>query len=312
MSIAIPKFNNNNTSKVLVNRVSSFNGRYLTPQIYFPQKILDKPTNTRLESLDPRDWLRDYFLFAPSKKISEVKLKEGVKLEEVFINTQDGEKLHGYFMPASVRVGSVRVGLKPTPNKVILYLHGNDENVSRWYLGPANLQEHISVNALIMDYRGYGKSTGSPSGQGVIKDALAMYKYLIDKGYKPDDISLYGRSLGGAVALELATRVKVKSVIIQSSFTSLRDLMKFQYPSVPSFLMKNNLFNSQENIKKIKVPVLISHGTDDDIVPVHHGNELYKAANTPKELIVLKGAGHKHLKSFFTEEYFQALKRLLL
>ncbi len=283
----------------LLNKIIPFHEKLQAQKIYDLNR-LQQNTNARLDSLDPRDWLRDYFIFAPSKNINETKIKEGINLEEVFINTPDRERLHGYFIPASI----------PT-DKVMLYLHGNDENVSRWYLGPVNLQEHIPANALIVDYRGYGKSTGTPSGKGVIQDALSMYKYLIDKGYKPENISLYGRSLGGAVALELATKVKVRSVIIQSSFSSLRELLKFQLPKLPSFLIKNNLFNSIENIKKVKVPVLISHGTKDDIVPLDHGYKLYKDANEPKQLIVLNGAGHKHLKEFYTKEYFDTLKELI-
>lgn len=282
-----------------LNKIIPFHEK-LQAQKTYDLNRLQQNTNARLDSLDPRDWLRDYFIFAPSKNIHEIKNNDGINLEEVFINTPDGEKLHGYFIPSSV----------PT-DKVMLYLHGNDENVSRWYLGPVNLQENIPANALIVDYRGYGKSTGTPSGKGVIQDALSMYKYLTDKGYKPENISLYGRSLGGGVALELATRVKVRSVIVQSSFSSLRELLKFQLPKLPFFLIKDDLFNSSKNIKKIKVPILISHGTNDNIVPLDHGYKLYKEANEPKQLIVLNGAGHKHLKEFYTKEYFDALNRLI-
>lgn len=237
-------------------------------------------------------------IFRPSK-VNYHKSLFPKHYKEVFIKTQDGETLHGYFIPASIKT-----------DKVMLYLHGNDKNVSRWHLGPANIQDHVSVNALIVDYRGYGKSTGTPSYEGVINDALAMYQYLIDNGYKDEDISLYGRSLGGAVALELASRVKVRSVVVQSSFYSMSELIKEKNPALPKMLIPKDVFNSARSIKKINVPILISHGTNDNLVPIQHAHRLYADANEPKELIVLNGAGHEHLKKFFTREYFEALRKL--
>ena len=144
----------------------------------------------------------------------------------------------------------------------------------------------------------------------MITDALSMYKYLINKGYKPENISLYGRSLGGAVALELASKVKVRSVVVQSSFSSLRDIMKYSHPYLPSILIDNKIFNSLERIKEINAPVLIAHGTNDDVVPVEQGCQLYNRANEPKKLIILPGAGHRHLKAFFNEEYYKILKEM--
>lgn len=250
---------------------------------------------------NPLGKLRDSLIFAPSKEFSNLINEEGINHESVFIDTPDGEKLHGYFLPA-----------KEKTDKVMLYLHGNDENVSRWFLGPVHIQERLNINALIVDYRGYGKSTGKPTSEGVIVDALAMYQYLLDKGYKPENISVYGRSLGGAIALELASRVKIRSVVFQSSFTSLKELLKYHLPYLPSFLIKNDLFNSRELIRKINVPVLISHGSSDKIVPLNHAYSMYELANDPKKLIILNGAGHEHLKDFYTEEYFEILRRFFL
>ena len=240
-------------------------------------------------------------VFYPSKEFISSPAQDGIEHKEVFINTPDGEKLHGYFFPASIKT-----------NKTVIYLHGNAQNVSTWYIAPVEIQKHVAVNFLLVDYRGYGKSTGKPTMEGVIIDALAMYKYLIAKGFKAEDISVYGRSIGGAIALELSIREKVKSIVIQSSFTSLREIAKEMFPFIPNLLVKNDLWNSKGLIKEVNIPVLISHGDRDDIVHVSHSYKLFEVANNPKKLIILKGASHNDISSFLTEEYFTALKELFL
>lgn len=245
--------------------------------------------------------LHNSLIFFPSKDFVASPDKEGIIHEEVYIRTDDRETLHGYFFPA-----------KEKTNKVVLYLHGNGDNVGGWYPGPVNIQNHMSINALLIDYRGYGKSTGKPTISGVIKDAFAMYKYLIDRGYEPENISLYGRSLGGAIVLELANIEKIRSIVIQSSFTSLRDVARDLYPYVPSFVIENKLLNSASLIKNIHVPVLIGHGSSDEIIPVSHGYRLFELANEPKKLIIQKRADHNGVGSYFDDGYFEALRELFL
>lgn len=246
--------------------------------------------------------LRDYLLFFPNKKLYPLDKLSRVNHEEVYIKTFDGETLHGYLLIAN-----------KNSNKVTIFFHGNDSNVSKWCSAPLRIQEKVPVNFLIADYRGYGKSTGSPTFQGIILDALAMYDYLIkNRGYKPEDISLYGRSLGGAPALELARKVKTGPVVIQSSFTTFTELVNYTYPLIPNFAIKNDLFNLKDLIKKINVPVLISHGSADKTAPIKFAHELYNAANEPKKLIILNGAGHNSLAQYFTDEYYDTLRELFL
>lgn len=245
--------------------------------------------------------LHNTLMFAPNKELVDSPASADVEYEEIYINTPDGEKLHGYYLP-----------YKEKTKKTILYLHGNADNVSSWYTACIEIQKRVPVNALIVDYRGYGKSTGSPTRQGVIVDAISMYKYLTDRGFTSKDISIYGRSIGGAIGLELASKEKVKSIVLQSSFTSVKDIAKDIYPIFPQFIILNDLLNSAELIKKINIPILISHGTNDEIVPVKHSYKLYELANEPKKLILLEGARHNDVASFFNEEYFTALKELFL
>lgn len=245
--------------------------------------------------------IHNKLIFYPSREIYSSPGRDGIPHEEIFVNTPDREKLHGYFLPAKVQT-----------NKTIIYLHGNADNVSSWYLAPVEIQKHVPVNALLVDYRGYGKSTGNPTIEGVIKDAESMYEFLIQRGFKPENISVYGRSIGGAIALELATRRKVKSIVVQSSFLSLRDIAKEVYFFIPKSLVEGRFWNSKELIKKINVPILVSHGSGDEIVPASHSYSLYELANEPKKLVVLQGASHNDISSFFNEEYFEALKELFL
>ncbi len=281
------------------NRATNFTHLNPPPSAPLPPKGKLLRDLTQIFSI--RNFLREYLLFNPSTKIYSSPAQNGINHEEVYIDTPDGKKLHGYFLPA-----------KEKTNKTVIFLHGNDLNVSRWFLAPVVLQQQVPVNFLIVDYRGYGKSTGSPTSHGLITDAVAMYDFLINKGFKKDDISVYGRSLGGAVALELTKRRSLHSAVIQSSFSSLRELVKNKYPYIPSFLIKNDLFNSKETANDLHIPLLVSHGTNDKIVPLNQSEELYKNASEPKKLIVLQGAGHEHLKKYYTEEYFQALRELFM
>lgn len=245
--------------------------------------------------------LHNTLMFAPTRVFMDSPADHGINHEEVLIDTSDGEKLYGYLIP-----------YKEKTDKTIIYLHGNADNVSSWYTACTEIQKHVPVNALVVDYRGYGKSTGSPTRKGVINDSLAMYDYLIQRGIIPDDISIYGRSIGGAIGLELASRRKVKSIVLQSSFTCIRDIAKDVYPLIPQIVILNNLLNSAELIKKTNIPVLISHGSNDETVPVKHSYKLFELANEPKKLIILEGAGHNDVSQFFNEEYFAALKELFL
>jgi len=243
--------------------------------------------------------LHNTLIFAPTREFIATPDTEGINYEEVFIKTEDGETLYGYFLP-----------YKDKTKNTILYLHGNADNISSWYTACTEIQKKVPVNALVVDYRGYGKSTGSPTRIGVIKDAVAMYDFLIEKGYSNNEISIYGRSIGGAIGLELAKRKEVKSIVLQSSFTCIRDIAKDIYPIFPQAIIKNDLLNSAQIIKGIKIPILISHGALDETVPVKHSYKLFELANEPKKLIILEGAGHNDVASFFNKEYFDFLKEL--
>jgi fermentation-respiration switch protein FrsA (DUF1100 family) len=238
-------------------------------------------------------------LFLPDKNKYGSPEGCGFPYEEVYMNTSDDEKLNGYFFSSP-------------SDKVILYLHGNAQNISAWYEAGVEIRKKIDVNVLIADYRGYGKSTGKPSLEGVVEDALAMYDYLIQRGFKEENISLYGRSLGGGIALELANRKKVKSVTLVSAFTSLLDMAREHYPLIPANVIRNDFLNSRELIKKLTCPIFIVQGDKDSIVMPSHAFNLYEAAPEPKKILILKGAGHNDLLPFYNDEYYETLRELVL
>lgn len=251
--------------------------------------------------MDLLDKLQNSLIFYPSNIFLSSPVEEKIPHEEVFIETSDGEKLYGYFFPSSEKT-----------QKTMLYLHGNGDNIGGWYPAPVGIQKHVPINALLVDYRGYGKSTGIPTVEGVIKDAFAMYEYLLWRGYKAEDISVYGRSLGGAIALEIASTKKIQSVVLQSTFTSLKEIAKDLYPMFPNIFIKNHFLNTINLIQNIKVPIFISHGSSDELIPVKHSYRLYEKANEPKKLLILNDATHNDVSSYFNNEYYEILREMIL
>lgn len=247
--------------------------------------------------MDLLESFQNSLIFLPDKNNYGSPKNEGIDYEEIYIKTSDGENLHGYFFPQK-------------SDKVLIYLHGNAQNVSAWYVAATEIIKNLPVNILIVDYRGYGKSTGKPSLNGVILDSIAMYDYVIEKGFKEENISLLGRSLGGGISLELANRKRVKSINLISAFTSLADMCREHYPAIPLGIVKNELLNSKELIRKINCSVFIVHGDRDTIVNVSHAYNLFENAHEPKKLLILKGAGHNEINPYLTNDYFKILGKM--
>jgi len=217
-------------------------------------------------------------LFFPFKEIDHTPQAMGLSYEDIYFITQDNKKINGWFIPSGDKAGHT-----------LLFFHGNGGNISH-RLDKIKIFHDLGLNVFIIDYRGYGKSEGSPSEAGLYLDAKASYSFLIDKlKIKPHSIILYGESLGGAVALELATQVDASAVITEETFSSMRDIAKDIYPFLPSFFVSDK-FNSLSKIRKLSIPKLIIHSKDDEMIPFRHAQKLYDAAEEPKTLAVIDGS----------------------
>jgi fermentation-respiration switch protein FrsA (DUF1100 family) len=169
----------------------------------------------------------------------------------------------------------------------------------------------LRYSTLIIDYRGYGTSTGSPSEQGTYRDAVAAWRYLTEaRGVRDSDIVLFGESLGAAVASWLAARHAPRALVLASAFTSASDLGSEVYWFLPVRLISRFHYDNLANLAAVKVPVLIAHSRNDEIVPFTHGERLYAAATGPKRFLELSG-GHNSGFVFTREEWVQALADFL-
>jgi fermentation-respiration switch protein FrsA (DUF1100 family) len=222
----------------------------------------------------------------------------GLAFEPVTFATDDGEKLAAWWVPGERAAGTV------------LIFHGNAGNISH-RLEYLAMFHRLGYASLIVEYRGYGQSTGSPSEEGTYRDAEAAWRWLTnEKSVAPADIVIFGESLGGAVASWLAARVKPRAVVLASTFTSVPDLGAQIYPFLPVRLISRFSYDTREAVKAVKAPVLIAHSRDDDIVPFTHGTALYEAAHEPKQFLEMRG-GHNDGFIFMRDEWVAQLGAFL-
>jgi fermentation-respiration switch protein FrsA (DUF1100 family) len=222
----------------------------------------------------------------------------GLAHESLELTTGDGERLHAWWVPAAESRGTV------------LLFHGNAGNMSA-RLDYLLMFNRLKFSTLIIDYRGYGQSTGTPSEAGTYRDAEAAWAWLTGtRDIKAGDVVLFGESLGGAVASWLAARHPPRALILASTFTSVPDLGAEVYPFLPVRLISRIGYDNRANLESIRAPVLIVHSRQDDVIPFTHGQKLLEAANEPKQFLELAG-GHNDGFIFMREEWVQALARFL-
>lgn len=213
----------------------------------------------------------------PGRALDATPQDAGFSFEEVSIATSDGVQLHGWFVPAE------------QSRATVLFLHGNAGNISHRLDSIAIFRE-LGLDTLIIDYRGYGQSEGTPGEQGTYLDAQAAWDYLVsDRGIAPGRIVIFGRSLGGAVAAWLAVENTAAAVIIESCFTSALDMARRLYPFMPVRLITRLKYPVIEYVGRLKIPLLIIHSHDDEIMPFFMGQALFEAAAGPKAMLELSG-----------------------
>jgi fermentation-respiration switch protein FrsA (DUF1100 family) len=221
----------------------------------------------------------------------------GLNQEEVFFSAADGVQLHGWYVAP------------PKPRAYILFCHGNGENVG--YLGEylEYLRDELNVAVFAFDYRGYGRSAGKPSEHGVIADGQAAQAWLAKRaGVAPGELVLWGRSLGGGVAVELAAQNGAQGLILERTFTSLPDVAAAHFAWAPVRLMMRTRLDSFSRIHAYRGPLLQSHGTADSVVPFALGRRLFDSYQGEKEFLALEGEEHNDAPS---NEWHAAINRFL-
>jgi fermentation-respiration switch protein FrsA (DUF1100 family) len=234
----------------------------------------------------------DKFIYFPTRE--ELGRSPG---EDVFLTTSDGVKIHGWWVP------------HPEAKVSILYFHGNAGHIGdrRGYIDDLR---RLPANVFALDYRGYGQSEGSPNEEGLYRDARAAYDWLAAKT-PPERIVLLGKSLGGGPACEIAATSPVGGLIVQSAFTSAKDMAKRVMPVFPARWFMRTNYDNLAKVRTIACPKLFIHGRRDDIVPFEMAERLFAAAAEPKENAWFDRGDHNGMIDANGAEYFETLRRFL-
>ena len=237
-------------------------------------------------------------VFFPDPYLVGTPADYGLKYEEVWFAAEDGVQLHGWWVP------------KPGA-PVLVWFHGNAGNISHRLENLKLLWDLVGVQVFIFDYREYGRSQGRISREGTYLDAAAAYRYVAETRRVPaPEIVLFGRSLGSALAVDLAVRVPCRALIIESAFTNSSDMARLFAPFLFDWRPKVP-YDNIGKIAKVGVPLLIIHGSEDEIIPVEMGRRLYAAAKDPKELYLIPGSHHNDTYLVGGQTYFARLRAFI-
>lgn len=265
-------------------------------------------------------WFIRYYqthgIYFPAQEIHYTPAQVGLEYREINFKADDGVQLNGWFVP------------KKSSRATLLFLHGNAGNISH-RVDIIKLFHHINLNVFIFDYRGYGRSKGKPSEKGLYKDALAAYTYLINEmGYDPEEIVIYGKSVGANVAIDLACKVKAAGLISDGAFCSAIHMSKVILPflaekwidkAAESDSIQRKLkrwwlllieFDALSKIHNIRIPKLIIHSKEDEMIPFNQGKKLFEAAPEPKEFYKMYG-GHNEAILIYKYEYMERITGFL-
>jgi len=237
-------------------------------------------------------------VFFPDPHLIGTPADFGLEYEEVWFTTADGVKLNGWWVP---RPGA----------PVFLWFHGNAGNISHRLENIKLLVEEVGVQVFIFDYREYGKSQGSISREGTFRDAAAAYQYLTEiRGVPGRDLILFGRSLGTALATDIALKGPSRALILESPFTNSQEMARLYAPFLFDWRPKVP-YDNLGRIGYITVPVLIIHGINDEIIPVDMARRVFEAAPEPKELYIIPGAHHNDTYLVGGLEYVKRLRAFI-
>ena len=218
--------------------------------------------------------------------------------EEVWMKCDDGVSIHGLWWP------------EPEGAPVILFLHGNAQEVYSWSL----VREELAPTAcrmLLIDYHGYGKSGGKAHEAGLYLDGEAALRWLHERGVEDSGVVLFGKSLGGGVACEIAQNRPFKALVLESTFTSLASVARKLFPFIPRGVPLGEVYDSVSKLPRARCPVLVIHGDKDELILVEEGLRLFEAAPDPKELYLVPGAGHNDVSLVAGSAYARRISAFL-
>ena len=255
-----------------------------------------------LLGLGGADYLAREVLFHPSKYTHDL---VATNFTEVRFQNSKKQTIHGcYFSYQKINPTGTLIG-------TILYCHGNGENVSKLLDWAEQMRSEFQCNVLVFDYAGYGKSDGKPTAPGVLDDGLAAMNFLIEHEKIPvEQIIPYGFSLGGSVAVDVASKHKVKALIVESSFTSLGEMGRKMFPFIPAEYFLWEQLASIKKIGNVRCPIFISHGQADQVIPFSQGERLFESANEPKTFFTAP-EGLDYHSAPHSEEHSAALRQFV-
>jgi hypothetical protein len=276
-----------------------------------PRRLIDRVVSTLVRKL----------VYFPSKSVAFDPASLGLEFEEVLFASADNTALHGWWVPgpgtgwgepSSEESSSEKPGTSPA---VVLF-HGNGGDIGDRVDLAAQLHRRLGLGIFLFDYRGYGKSSGTPREAGLYADGEAAVNLVRKRGWADGGLILWGRSLGAAVALETAKRnlaAPPDGVVLDSPFTSVPAMGRTHYPLIAPLMYfgSSELYENSEKIIYLKVPLLVIHGTHDRIVPQKIGRELFDHANEPKRWLEIEGAGHNDLPYVDERRYWGAWEEFL-
>jgi fermentation-respiration switch protein FrsA (DUF1100 family) len=223
------------------------------------------------------------------------------RYEDVFFPAGDGTRLHGWFVYA------------PDDRAVLLWFHGNAGNISHRLHNLKKLRESLQIPIFIFDYREYGLSEGEISKAGTFSDAQGAFRYLTEeKGFKSSSVLLFGRSLGTALAVDIASRDDCLGVVLETAFTSTDDMMELYFPFLPLPPVSTIKYDSLGLIEQVQSPLLFIHGEFDRTIPISMSRRLYDKARAPKFFYAIPGADHNDTYLVGGQEYFKVWQGFLM
>lgn len=241
--------------------------------------------------------LESRLVYYPVKASADWEPPPTPDVQDVELTSADGTRIHAWWLPA------------PGAKGAVLYCHGNAGNLSHRGSSIVGLREKLGESVLIFDYPGYGRSGGKPTEAGCYAAADAAYDWLVERQkVRPENIILYGGSLGGGVAVDLASRKPHRAVVLLNTFTSLPDVGSSIYPWLPVRWLMRNRFDNLGKIAKCTRPVFVVHAECDELVPFSHGERLFQACPGPKRFLAVPGGDHN---CNLPEDFYPALRAFL-